>query len=134
MLHFDRKPQSEAGEQEGQEAAPVNRAAAEKRLKEKVRGGALLRWQPAGAATCRRRIQLPARPRPPQRRLPTPVLRSCVVAVLLQMEAKAKEEEEEPYVYLPPGSSMREPLYHNSMSDPTDKTVYWRDPTPKLKK
>ena len=53
---------------------------------------------------------------------------------MLQKEAKAKEEEEEPYVYLPPGSSMCEPLYHNSMSDPTDKTVYWRDPTPKLKK
>lgn len=55
----------------------------------------------------------------------------------MQKEAQLKQEAEddEPYVYLPPGSSMREPLYHNSMSDPQEqKTVYVRDPSPQLRK
>lgn len=48
-----------------------------------------------------------------------------------QKDAKGKkdDEEEEPYVYLPPGSSMREPGY-NSMSDPIGGRIYYRDPTP----
>lgn len=48
--------------------------------------------------------------------------------------AKAKapepqEEDDDTYVYLPPGSSMREP--GDSMSDPADgaRRVYYRDPS-----
>lgn len=43
-----------------------------------------------------------------------PALSPPACAALVQ---KSKAAEEEPYMYLPPGSSMREPGYH-SMSDP----------------
>lgn len=50
-----------------------------------------------------------------------------------QLQDKKDAEEEEPYVYLPPGSSMRDPGY-NSMSDPLEKRVNFIDPTPDTKK
>ncbi|KAL6774608.1 hypothetical protein ACKKBG_A25645 [Auxenochlorella protothecoides x Auxenochlorella symbiontica] len=42
------------------------------------------------------------------------------------------DDEDDRYVYLPPGSSMREP--GDSMSDPGERKVYRRDPTPLPKK
>lgn len=45
----------------------------------------------------------------------------------LQRKA-GKEDEDELYVYLPPGSSMREP--GDSMSDPADKKIHRVDPVP----
>ncbi|KAG7670521.1 hypothetical protein Ndes2526B_g00280 [Nannochloris sp. 'desiccata'] len=50
-----------------------------------------------------------------------------------QLQDKKDAEEDEPYVYLPPGSSMRDPGY-NSMSDPLEKRVNYIDPTPDTKK
>jgi len=48
------------------------------------------------------------------------------VCMFLQQAA-----EDEPYVYLPPGCSMKDPGYgHNSMSDPLEKRVHIRDPHP----
>ena len=44
-----------------------------------------------------------------------------------------KKTEDDRYVYLPPGSSMRDPGY-NSMSDPLERRVYYRDPVPATKK
>jgi hypothetical protein len=39
------------------------------------------------------------------------------------------------YVYLPPGSSMRDPVsLPNSMSDPLERRVFYRDPKPTLRK
>lgn len=45
----------------------------------------------------------------------------------LQRKA-GKEDEDDLYVYLPPGSSMREP--GDSMSDPADKKIHHVDPVP----
>lgn len=45
------------------------------------------------------------------------------------LQSSKSASEDEPYVYLPPGSSMNEPGY-NSMSDPTDKRIYHIDPKP----
>ena len=57
-----------------------------------------------------------------------------LAAAKKQLEKKkAGGEEEEPYVYLPPGSSMRDPGY-NSMSDPQEKRVSYRDPGSSTKK
>lgn len=56
---------------------------------------------------------------------PTP---TNLEAAKKQLEDKKKAtDEEDRYVYLPPGSSMRDPGY-NSMSDPQEKRVYYRDP------
>lgn len=53
--------------------------------------------------------------------------RCCLVTVILHLQSA---EEDEPYVYLPPGSSMREPGY-SSVSDPMEvRKVYRRDPVP----
>lgn len=57
-------------------------------------------------------------------------------------ESKEKRSQEEGgdeddgmYVYLPPGSSMRDPVsLPNSMSDPLDnRKVYYRDPSPTIR-
>ncbi|KAL4438718.1 hypothetical protein ABPG77_006322 [Micractinium sp. CCAP 211/92] len=46
----------------------------------------------------------------------------------------AEEEGDDMYVYLPPGSSMRDPL-PSSLSDPLEtRRVYYRDPNPTLRK
>ena len=49
-------------------------------------------------------------------------------------ESKKKRgggEDDGTYVYLPPGSSMRDPVtLPNSLSDPLDRRVYYRDPSP----
>ena len=46
-------------------------------------------------------------------------------------EEEEEEEEDDTYVYLPPGSSMRDPVtLPNSLSDPLDRRVYYRDPSP----
>jgi len=50
-----------------------------------------------------------------------------------QLQDKKDAEEDEPYVYLPQGSSMRDPGY-NSTSDPLEKQVNYMDPTPDTKK
>ena len=57
-----------------------------------------------------------------------------LAAAQKQLKAKQQPSEDEPYVYLPPGSSMRDPGY-NSMSDPLlERKVYHRDPVPSTKK
>ena len=44
------------------------------------------------------------------------------------------QDEDDTYVYLPPGSSMRDPVtLPNSLSDPLDRRVYYRDPSPTLR-
>ena len=49
-------------------------------------------------------------------------------------EEEEEEEEDDTYVYLPPGSSMRDPVtLPNSLSDPLDRRVYYRDPSPTLR-
>eukprot|EP00887_Chlorella_sp_A99_P005148 scaffold40.g5148.t1 len=64
-----------------------------------------------------------------------PTSRAAAQAKLDQKKAQAADSE--PYVYLPPGSSMRDPGYH-SMSDPQDRQtgrrVYYRDPIPTLRR
>lgn len=60
----------------------------------------------------------PARKTVPQ----TPTSLAAAQQSLKDSKPKKAEKEEEPYVYLPPGSSMREPGY-NSMSDPVGGRV-----------
>lgn len=62
-----------------------------------------------------------------------PPMPANLAAAKKQLEEKQSVDEEDRYVYLPPGSSMRDPGY-NSMSDPLDKRVYYRDPVPSTKK
>ena len=51
-----------------------------------------------------------------------------------QGSEEEEEEEDDTYVYLPPGSSMRDPVtLPNSLSDPLDRRVYYRDPSPTLR-
>lgn len=66
----------------------------------------------------------------PDPRLPRaiPGLTPARLPAALQKLQKEEENEDDKYVYLPPGSSMREP--GDSMSDPGERKVYVRDPTP----
>ncbi|KAL4440151.1 hypothetical protein ABPG75_003152 [Micractinium tetrahymenae] len=82
--------------------------------------------------------------RPLKARQPMPAapLSRAAAQAALQETADAKkrakeetgEEEDDMYVYLPPGSSMRDPL-PSSLSDPLEaRRVYYRDPNPTLRK
>ena len=57
-----------------------------------------------------------------------PLSREAARAKLEEQRKAGKEDEDELYVYLPPGSSMREP--GDSMSDPADKKIHRVDPVP----
>ena len=62
-----------------------------------------------------------------------PATPTNLAAAKKQLEDKQADSEEDRYVYLPPGSSMRDPG-DNSMSDPLERKVYYRDPIPATKK
>ncbi|KAL4853402.1 hypothetical protein ACK3TF_005646 [Chlorella vulgaris] len=83
------------------------------------------------------------RPLKKRQGLPAPPLNVAAAQAKLQQSKEAKkrstdsaaDEDDDLYVYLPPGSSMRDPVsLPNSMSDPLDnRKVYYRDPTPAAK-
>ncbi|KAI7836314.1 hypothetical protein COHA_009822 [Chlorella ohadii] len=85
------------------------------------------------------------RPLKKQQPVPAPPLNVAAAQAKLQESKDAKkkkadeagqeEEDEDFYVYLPPGSSMRDPVsLPNSMSDPLERRVFYRDPKPTLRK
>ncbi|PSC67593.1 sodium channel type 4 subunit alpha isoform X2 [Micractinium conductrix] len=82
--------------------------------------------------------------KPLKKRQPVPAPPLNVAAAKAKLDEKAvekkkaqgaeQEEDDDMYVYLPPGSSMRDPL-PSSLSDPLDnRRVYYRDPNPTLRK
>jgi hypothetical protein len=69
-----------------------------------------------------------ARVKPAKNAPPTPL---NLAAAEKKLKEKTASTEDEPYVYLPPGSSMADPAYGSSMADPIDPAkVYRRDPQP----
>lgn len=71
-----------------------------------------------------------ARVKPAKNAPPTPLNLAAAEKKLKEKE-KTASTEDEPYVYLPPGSSMADPAYGSSMADPIDPAkVYRRDPQP----
>ncbi|EFN52883.1 expressed protein [Chlorella variabilis] len=78
------------------------------------------------------------RPLKKRPQMPSPPLNVAAAQAKLRESKDAKkrandqgdEEDDDIYVYLPPGSSMRDPVsLPNSMSDPLDnRKVYYRDP------
>jgi hypothetical protein len=73
----------------------------------------------------------------PARRAPLPQAAQAKLQATKEskkQQGSEEQEEDDTYVYLPPGSSMRDPVtLPNSLSDPLDRRVYYRDPSPTLR-